>query len=1428
MNMASSSLGQPDTRRLQSHPAPPLAASVSALPPAPSFATFQFKTIGQAPELLKRISAPDPDMSYNQDSERASRSSSSPDLSQELLPFDSPPHESGASRPSLHSRLSLFESLTGGDVGPDITMSDSVGPGPAAQNQSMETQVASPQTHSQMASESMTASAPMDSLLLSNTRDHHMDDSPSISMNAQPSSHMSSLITSKDDSSVSSCLPSSNVTSNLNLQPQPALSRLNTPPPADVAIANPAPSSATIQPPFEALHALQSRLSYSLTILESVNIANGLLSLQSAKDKLVTVAASAHRAQTFAQQALASAQESIAASEECLIAAETIQNHVDEALNVFQRKDPRQEINGSQDWPWNDTLKALKDGLLELNEWVQEREAQEAKQLRELEEIEAKNREKELSLKRQRTLNPDMPTYEAPSHIVGERGQSFPVQVDSSEGVSLSVEHEADAATRAWNQHREQSAERKRIAEEELTRRLDAEMLLEQEALRALAEANARNAELERLRTERFKAEGEEKARQEREAQELADRQHELERMREASQLSFAQKQARDNAIKAAAEEKQKSVEAEREKEARLNGEQDQQRRELYEREAHERRLVLEKAKGEAEREQQLRQEQEKKRQDVMAQKHRANAEAAAKILADRAKESQISLTPSISPPFKQAPLPSTPTTQNHSLLKRVVADFGNVVSGKTLVAGSPKNAKKQSRALSGGTKLGPGLDATFTSSPMTAIQDLSTGYTCNLLDEHGDFTAAANARRLKTASEILGHNATPVALHQQATYENVPQDHGNARHKPPKPQLAPLLDENVSDNHTGSLRNSSLPPISTLRQSSNSYAASFENSGNVHHSFSVHSHRPETGNIHVIPPSRVLPVSPEAQKANLRSLMHANGMSYRAGIKSEPNEQRLVSNSERSPVVPSNALKRSASQIDQEVQQVRMTSNRSDHKLVPRREAKLELPDDIPILSLPSPPASSSSYNSTQPVSVVPMAKAKANLSDSKRMRMSSTLPPLTILSTSGQTASPAQQASHAQQASPSSDLPHSPSLPAIPRRSASSNGNATSLYPQGTSQTTALISNVTYYDNGVSSTNDLYQGDAESKMGPDPAVMDGWAQPTALEEILPKRPRAQRRPGQGPRQALDHRLSPSISPSLSVNDAHIRLLPNRARPPPRGDHYSPPHARRTISPLPLSHAEYPRSTRGLGSGSNIREIPPVPRPHSPKQRDDISPDNRELPIGRKRFREDDQVSVPPARRYRYDQTPRNEFRPVNDSAGPPPSSSGHQYEDEWSRSAVYARSPSPEPTRATPLSQRLGSDNPPWNARGSSYRPNYGSSYYPSDSPGHRRYQEPYTQPSNQGSVHHDEGSSQLNSNLRHEIHPNDAHLPLLSRFTDVVEERSLPSSQTYPAIGKLTRPRAPRPPHPRSGGSQPLEQRISRPKTNVSLINRLQGAS
>ena len=1297
-------LGNSDTRAPSNNSLALLAPTIRNPPavphPGPRFADFQFRTIGQQPELLKRISAPNPDTHH--DFGLLSSPFLSPDQSIQAL---APPESDSAKRPSLRDRLSLLQSpAIERDQNIDVTMANPLESRPAIDSTLVQNINVSP--------------TPIPTSTTQADR-HHVDSStphgPSaISSTAFPQSRrfgkgpaLSQDMISPPASVESRFLTITNSETEVRISPPTVQTSTQ-----DDASGVSAPfSSAEAVHSLMALRTLQSRLLSSLSNFNPISTVNALATAQSAKDRCTEILAAAHRAHTLAQQASLLAQDSLVAAQECLNVAATVQNKADLALSAVEKIRSGQGIGGGE-WEYNATIKALKDDLHQLAEWVSQRDAYESKHLRQLEDREIENCKEKLALQLEHELSVNK---QLPHNLIAH--SEFSGIHDA--GVTT-VEDEADAATRAWNQHREQSVERKRVAKDELRQRREAEAELERQRLEAQSEADAREAELEKLRAERLKAEEEEKSRQEKETLELQRHQQEL----EIARFLRSQKQVQDDLAKVAAEEKKKAQVVEAEKEARLIAEHEQKLREIHEKELLKRQDTekanrCEIAENEVKRRDAIILER-MKRLAAEAQQPPVSADTVANIL-DKAKEKQSMATLS-TPPSQHAPLPSPPTLQT---LAPSGPEFGNVASKKTLLTNSPQTSRQHNSTFSDSIRLD---ESTYAIHPTSSIpkSSITMQVTPNIL--------SSIDRRLPDSSSRI---------------HEVDRKSGDSICNFGSSKLTPLSEGGPS------------LPVSL----SPSPAASLNGSEEIHSEINIHSNGSDIGNVSVLPPSRVLPVSAEAQRANLRPFMDANGITYGPGV-SNVNEQKALSSSADQPSVTNGRFHRkplSSSQINGN--QICRTSSGNNSGSV--KKLKLE-PGDIPVLSMPSSPP---------PITAVPVAEPKLPCFK-KTKGVPSTAAPETSssskeLPTSTQTMSPSESFAHPPEPANSSIASKSKEKvrPAATRR------NVPPL--TSSKQSSALVDTL----NQTFQANDPF---ISSRMGPDAAVTDGWAQPKQLP------------------RSLDCSSPPRTVPPAS------RLPPKRPRGLPRiiNDHYSPP--RRIPDSLP-SHNDYARDRRRSGSEEYARGLSPQSKYNEDGK--SLPPDDMQT-IGRKRYRDDDSVDAPPARRHRYDSPALRQDDYVQSPSYQSPDAN-------WNRMP-----PSPE-SRTTPLALRLESEKP-WNSQGgSSYRPIYNDSNSYAYDPQSRytknqRYFAPHSQPIPQGSSYYGDASAQSNQQRqfgRNDI-TNDVRLPLLSRFTDSTE-------QTVPPFNNHHGPTRPRIPRGRGGGNQALGQRISKPKS-VSLINRLEDAN
>ena len=1300
--MASLPFSNSDARLPSSNSSLALSAStIRNLPVAPlpgaRFADFQFRTIGQQPELLKRISAPNPDMQYEHDSDLLSPSL--PDQSMQTL---APPDSDSAKRPSLRDRLSLLESPpTRRDENVDVNMANPLELRPAFDfrtTQNVSSMATQPHRLYADGSSSQSLRTPF-------PQNRGMRKEPDLqdmmykekaikkagAASASNESRFPIITGSQTENWISPPFVQSSTQAN-------GVSLL---------------FSGETVPSLATLLTLQSRLSSSLSNFNPISTANALAAAQSAKDQCTQILATAHRAHTLAQQASLSAQDSMVAAQECLNVAAAVQNRADLALSAVERIRSGQEIGSKGECDYNATIKVLKDDLHQLAEWISQWDAYESK--RQLEERENEKRKKKLALQLEHDLN----KFSAKKQPYDFITHSEPSMISIREAGAMTVEDEADAATRAWNQHREQSVEIKRLVDE--SRKREAEAEFERQRLQAQSEVEARHAELEKkLKAERHKAEEEKKSRQEKEALELQRQQQEM----EITRFLRSQKQVQDDLAKVAADEKKKAQAAEVEKEARLIAEHEQKRREIHEKEllkSHhdsEKRHTM--AETEAKREAIL----ERMKRLAMEAQPPVSADAVANI-SDKAKEKQ-SIATTITPPSQHAALPSSlPSGPNH-------AEFGNVMSKKTLLTNSPQTMQ-QNRSLPGTITLDESSNSTNPTSSTSSIPKSST------VMQNG----AKSRQVLPDIPSSIDKQLLPdssTACLPSNNIREVDRKSGGGVFKIGPPRLSSSL---------------SLPPLTPSVSSSpilDLPATSTNDFEDILHSeINIHSSGPDMGNVSVVPPSRVPPVSLEAQRANLRLFMDANSITCDPGA-SDVNKRKPPSRS-RKPL--------SSSQMNGgQMCRASSASNPGTEKV------KMEPIHDV-VLSRPTHPAPP--ISKVAPTCAAPTAKPK--LPDFKKIKISPTAAQETSLS-SKELPAPAQT-------NPPLESLVQPPEPAVTQidGSASSANSSILSKEKERGRPVAVRRNVPpLASNGQSPSledvmNQAFQGNDSnlpiSRMGPDAAVSDGWAQPIDDDPMT-----------KGQRKQLPRSLDRS-SP-CSIIAPVSRLPPKRPRAVPRIDHYSP---RR-------SHNDYSRDRRR----SESVEYPRGGLSPQYKYNDDrrsLLSDDMPPAIGRKRYRDDDSDEAPPPRRPRYVSPPFRQDQPS--------------------------------------LALRLESEKP-WNSHGgSSYRPIYNdSNSYSYDSQSrntkNQRYSTFRSQPISQGSGYYDDASTQSNQQRQfgRNDNTNDIRLPLLSRFTDSSEQNHPPSNNHH----GLTGPRMHK--GSRGGGNhQALEQRISKPKT-VPLINRLEDAN
>lgn len=296
----------------------PASSTTSPLTPIP-FSSFKFNTIGKEPDLLRRISAPNPDEEYDDD-EPSRSSSSSPNLEDQLL---LPNHPDSRSKPtssqSLAERIGNFDvDMT--DVTP-ITDQNQTNPSPTPSSN-----VQDPSNSSQT------------------------DGRPKLLIDPVPTviAHLKQLAADINTQ------PSTTLNHGPQLTPPitPSVSAVND----DVSLA--------------VLRTLHSRLSSALSLLNTPNTTNAILLAQSAKTTSAAVLSSAQHAHALSQQSITSAQEAVLAAQECLKAAQEAQERADAAMAAIKSLS-----SGRDDY---EVFVGLKNDLNALDKWINKREADEA------------------------------------------------------------------------------------------------------------------------------------------------------------------------------------------------------------------------------------------------------------------------------------------------------------------------------------------------------------------------------------------------------------------------------------------------------------------------------------------------------------------------------------------------------------------------------------------------------------------------------------------------------------------------------------------------------------------------------------------------------------------------------------------------------------------------------------------------------------------------------------------------------------------------------------------------------------------------------------------------------------------------------------------------------------------------------------------
>ena len=918
-------------------------------------------------------------------------------------------------------------------------------------------------------------------------------------------------------------------------------------------------------------------------------------------------------------------------------------------------------------------LNTIQDVSAQLQQWIDGRLAYETARQQESERREALRRENRAAQSQPGSSN----IFCFAEGKVHRPSQAM--DVDETEPMSHASEDDREAISLALKEREAREAEERRKHEEMQRKLREEEELLERknQALKAAAEAS--EAELARIRAERVAAEEQERRRlreqEEREA-ELKARLEEEARQKMAAQRRAVQERASQVVKeKQRAEFSQKEAIRDQEPKGRLPTSSDPQNLEVLQR-----RLAAERASA----------------QMTM----RPQGEQHTDLPAAASPLSRKSILPASS-------LPTSPNTR----------DVGNIVSRKTLLAANSNSDRKQSLPISGNVPLsGVGSSSTpavTQSPPVSNSFQPSNAPPKQILNS---LPPKPGSLPLPTRSGVRNDAVDSRFSRENSSLKTAspavpPTQKPNQNFFTSQPAKSPEIDDEP------------IPGLSNYPRQPQASAVATE--------VSVNAMGPDLGNAPLLRRQHVPPVSPDAQKANLRGLIGATATPVQQTVKHEADEQKPPT-SARGVLAPSSAngsTKESTSNPDPSSKALK-TEPQDDIPLQQLYASATLLPNQTATAANPAsqpPPAGLRAIPSTQrppevgryddvPRVAVPPGLEMARDNDFEN-RMSSTV-------------------AGALPSHPSS-VGRSPQTPSIPLPVRLPSNLAPSMIP---SRSAPEIAHRTSAANTF---------DDNSRMGPDTSIGSGWSQQNLLEEELPpSRPLS--RSGSG-RLNGDH-YSPSPAPYVPLNNRNNRNIRRRIQDR-HGDHWSPDRA--GYSPPPSrSRSHSGNHSRGV---SPIQRYEPVHtgRPHSP----DRIPSRAASPVaGQKRAREDYPVAGPSNRRARYDEPQARPSDARNDSRLQASTGYDNGYREEWSHSAAYAPSPSPprEPPRApAPLAERIAagaehdmrSQGPPRHRHLDPRRP-------------------PYSRPPPRGT-----GPSPT----RHYRGPrNDARPQLLNRFTDTAAER------------------------------------------------------
>ncbi|GLB37421.1 hypothetical protein LshimejAT787_0404720 [Lyophyllum shimeji] len=1251
--------------------APSVGSTGGGIPPPPSFADFKFTTIGQQPQLLKRISSPTEDFQCREPS------SPSPSTLPEL---------EYPSRPVSRSRPSLLQAYTSTDVVME-DVADDIG----AANPPVQLKPSSIPQSTRIADQIQAPAARLPTpfrVPIADTSKSTREPFGTVTWGISPIPATSSPRREDSSISIASSTPLGAKVPTVTVPPY--TSEAN----ADSSVSGTGPSYQGVDSSYTTLRALQARLLSSLSNLQPPNATQALLLVQAANSHSANALSTAHRSHALAQQSLASAQEALAAAQESLSAAEQAKAHASDAVAAVEQLSSS-GMEGNIEWEWNCTITQLQDDLRALGQWVGEREYEEFLKRREADRL-ARERKHEVAIEaamrvanaggrdplvsQEMNLNVVRKAPEAVAQRSTVPAHAFAPPLVQRQERQRSAELEADAATRAWSlehghlprdssiatQDGPQLAMEDAGAPSALVRDCEQARTLSPEQAARLAvqreeENRLRELHEKKLEVARFQMRERERV----EAEERSNLSTDETRLKRAWTRGPSPSSREVDGIaspvtqsSAVVEEAKRALEAYKEKERasagkrRLDDEQTKKAvaaRQSEEAKRAETRRLLEQRKqreleelkkrqaeqaAELEREAEVRErkliaEQERRRQEVMAQKLRASAETAARINAERAREKEKSAAavPSISP--------GTTASQSHPDRP---TEYGNLVVKKTMTSGSPKKP----RSISGGVKLGP-----------TTADQLDQTTPDSLPPSPSVTRSAALGLRVKKAPSNSGSPATTAraddsghTIARRADTNESKKSHFTDRELSRKPPSTASLTAPPS-----------MPPRSTPTSPADESSL-----------FHVHRRSEDSGNMCVILPSQLPAASPEAQAANLR-FVKSNGVLRNTHPEPVPDfwSVKRESPADESPSAPKKENDISATAKESKDGVPVAGGKRIDGELeaptTPPTGTKISLPSK----PLPLPPVRKAEVPNVQDqqASVVRDKAITATTTMNASALGLSIPPPLPVPSVSSPAV--ALPSSSAQPAKTAVKLKRPPStLPSSTQAHADSSRGDPALTHQARATPLPL--------------HPLLSGSAAESSA---SELSG---PSRLSEAMQYEDQSQIAPIINDKGGWDR-------PSMSVDDegygiaprseAPARPRPNRQRYRRGGDHYSP--APRSPSPPYRSRPLPPMDAPPLGSSRppSASPLPPEFSPRSPV-------------LGKRRYHEDSRPDEPPSRRRwpPEDERDREQQPYMSRSVWPPRA---------W-------RSPSPErpalQARIGGREQRIGN--------GQSYRPTYASDTY------------------------------------------------------------------------------------------------------------------